>query len=96
MRYPPELPGLAFHGLLHLLLIGTLVRLAVAVALSDGGPGGSGIRIARVPGYFEAFEALTAVADVILLDQRGTGKSDSVGLYCRPPEGRTHDMIEKR
>ncbi len=34
MRYPPELPGLAFHALLHLLVIGTLVRLAVAVALN--------------------------------------------------------------
>ncbi|MEM7349284.1 MAG: alpha/beta hydrolase [Acidobacteriota bacterium] len=52
----------------------------------DGGPGSSPIRLARVPGYFEAFEALTGVADVILLDQRGTGKSDP-GLFCPPPEG---------
>ena len=52
----------------------------------DGGPGSSGIRLARVPGYFKTFEALTAVADVIILDQRGTGKS-SPGLYCRPPAG---------
>ena len=57
---------------------------AAPIVYLDGGPGGSGIRIARVPGYFETFEALTAVADVILLDQRGAGKSDP-GLYCAPP-----------
>ena len=36
MTLPSALSGLAFHALLHLLAIGTLVRLAVAVALSSG------------------------------------------------------------
>ena len=64
----------------------TAEKPAAPIVYLDGGPGGSGIRIARVPGYFETFEALTAVADVILLDQRGAGKSDP-GLSCAPPEG---------
>ncbi|MCP3165636.1 alpha/beta fold hydrolase [Myxococcus qinghaiensis] len=41
-----------------------------------GGPGGSGIEAAR-HGRFELFLALREVADVIALDQRGTGESNS-------------------
>lgn len=40
-----------------------------------GGPGGSGIEAARGP-RFKLFMALRKVADVIALDQRGTGASD--------------------
>ncbi|HVS03671.1 MAG TPA: alpha/beta fold hydrolase, partial [Thermoanaerobaculia bacterium] len=46
-----------------------------------GGPGGSGIGAGRIPGYFETFVALTELADVILLDQRGTGAS-TPRLFC--------------
>lgn len=45
----------------------------------SGGPGGSGIGTARWR-RFPLFLAMTAHADVIALDQRGTGQSDS------PPE----------
>ena len=48
-----------------------------------GGPGGSGIRAAEGP-RFELFIALREVADVIALDQRGTGAS-AVDPDCQPP-----------
>jgi len=57
---------------------------AAPIVYLAGGPGGSGIGSARIPGVFETFEALTSIADVILLDPRGAGKSDP-GLFCRPP-----------
>jgi pimeloyl-ACP methyl ester carboxylesterase len=41
----------------------------------DGGPGSSAIGIARVPEYMKAFQKLREVGDVILLDQRGVGRS---------------------
>jgi len=47
-----------------------------------GGPGGSAIGEAAIPYLFSLFEALRAVGDVILLDQRGTGRS-SPNLSCR-------------
>lgn len=47
----------------------------------DGGPGGSGVGIARAPAYYRLFDGLRDVADVILLSQRGTGLS-SPRLVC--------------
>ena len=41
----------------------------------DGGPGSSAINIARFPDYMRAFQKLREVGDVILLDQRGVGRS---------------------
>lgn len=49
-----------------------------------GGPGGSGIGTAKGR-RFPLFMALREVADVIALDQRGTGASSS-GPACRYPE----------
>lgn len=48
----------------------------------DGGPGGSGVGLARVPAYYRLFDDLRTVADVILLSQRGTGISEP-RLGCR-------------
>src|SRR4030095_13167728 len=45
------------------------------VVYLDGGPGSSAINIARVPDYMRAFMKLREVGDVILLDQRGVGRS---------------------
>lgn len=45
------------------------------VVYLDGGPGSSAISIARVPEYMKAFQKLREVGDVILLDQRGVGRS---------------------
>src|SRR5688500_417789 len=41
----------------------------------DGGPGSSATNIANVPEYMRAFQKLREVGDVILLDQRGVGRS---------------------
>ncbi|HEU4715060.1 MAG TPA: alpha/beta fold hydrolase [Pyrinomonadaceae bacterium] len=41
----------------------------------DGGPGSSATGIANVPDYMRAFHKLREVGDVILLDQRGVGRS---------------------
>lgn len=49
-----------------------------------GGPGGSGIETARSR-RFEQFMALTEVADVIALDQRGVGQSNSIP-FCKSEE----------
>lgn len=48
---------------------------AAPIVYLDGGPGGSGVGLARVPAYHRLFDALRDVADVILLSQRGTGLS---------------------
>lgn len=45
------------------------------VVYLDGGPGSSPINIANVPDYMRAFQKLREVGDVILLDQRGVGRS---------------------
>ncbi|HZM98219.1 MAG TPA: alpha/beta fold hydrolase [Pyrinomonadaceae bacterium] len=45
------------------------------VVYLDGGPGSSAINIARAPEYMRAFMKLREVGDVILLDQRGVGRS---------------------
>lgn len=45
------------------------------VVYLDGGPGSSAINIARFPEYMGAFQKLREVGDVILLDQRGVGRS---------------------
>lgn len=48
-----------------------------------GGPGGSGIEAAR-GGRWPVFDAVRQHADVILLDQRGTGRSDPPPSCPRP------------
>lgn len=41
----------------------------------DGGPGSAASSLASVPDYMRAFQKLREVGDVILLDQRGVGRS---------------------
>lgn len=45
------------------------------VVFLDGGPGSSPIGLARFPEYMQAFHKFREVGDVILLDQRGVGRS---------------------
>ncbi|MBK9154463.1 MAG: alpha/beta fold hydrolase [Chloracidobacterium sp.] len=45
------------------------------VVFLDGGPGSSPSNLAQIPTYFNAFKKLREVGDVILLDQRGVGRS---------------------
>lgn len=53
----------------------TAAKPGYPVVYLDGGPGSSAINIARVPDYMRAFEKLREAGDVILLDQRGVGRS---------------------
>lgn len=48
----------------------------------DGGPGGNGVGVARIPDFWRLFEAARENRDVILLSQRGTGLS-TPSLVCR-------------
>ncbi len=61
--------------LAFLRLKSTAGKPGFPVVYLDGGPGSSAINIARVPDYFQAFMKLREVGDVILLDQRGVGRS---------------------
>ncbi|MFY0570243.1 alpha/beta fold hydrolase [Archangium lansingense] len=56
---------------------------AAPIVYLAGGPGGSGIDAAR-HGRFELFLALREVADVIALDQRGTGESNPHPELAQP------------
>ena len=60
-----------------------------------GGPGVPGIGMGRVPVYFHLFARLQEVADVILLDQRGTGLSVP-NLQCPPGKGLAPDTWEAK
>ncbi|RYZ43435.1 MAG: alpha/beta fold hydrolase [Myxococcaceae bacterium] len=68
----PEGPGLPLR---FVRFKSTNPSPAAPIVYLAGGPGGSGIDAAR-HGRFELFLALREVADVIALDQRGTGESD--------------------
>ena len=50
----------------------------------DGGPGSSATNLASVPDYMRAFQKLREVGDVILLDQRGVGRSRPNLTYLTP------------
>lgn len=58
-----------------------------------GGPGGSGIETARSR-RFEQFMALTKVADVIALDQRGVGQSNSIPFCKREDQAEGAPAVE--
>lgn len=75
-------PGGRTIELVFARLKSTAAKPGAPIVYLDGGPGGSGIGIARVPEYFRLFDGMRAVGDVILLSQRGTGFS-SPRLTCR-------------
>src|SRR5687767_11636588 len=56
---------------------------AAPIVYLAGGPGGSGIAAARSGLFLELFNKLRGAADVILLDQRGTGSSKPLPV-CTP------------
>jgi pimeloyl-ACP methyl ester carboxylesterase len=68
-------PGSRRIELAFLRLKSTAARPGPPIVFLAGGPGDSGIETVQGPG-FDAFMALTEVADVIALDQRGTGRSE--------------------
>ena len=53
----------------------TAAKPGYPVVYLDGGPGSSAINLANAPDYMRAFQKLREVGDVILLDQRGVGRS---------------------
>jgi pimeloyl-ACP methyl ester carboxylesterase len=59
----------------YMRLRSTAARPRAPIVFLAGGPGIPGSGLARVPVYFDFFEKLTGFADVILLDQRGSGLS---------------------
>ena len=61
----------------------------------DGGPGSSAIGIANIPDYMRAFQKLREVGDVILLDQRGVGRSKP-NLTHRASESLPLDVFADR
>lgn len=86
LRVPenPAEPGGPMITLAVVRLTATVPEPGPPIIYLSGGPGGSGIGEARIPAMAELFTALRAVGDVILLDQRGTGRSDP-NLACRGP-----------
>lgn len=53
------------------------------IVFLSGGPGVPGIVMGRVPVFYELFDRLRAISDVILLDQRGMGLSSPNLDDCR-------------
>lgn len=53
----------------------TAAKPGPPIVFLAGGPGAPGIGMGRVPVYFDLFDKLREVSDVILLDQRGLGMS---------------------
>ena len=65
------------------------------VVYLDGGPGSSAIGLAGIPDYMRAFQKLREVGDVILLDQRGVGRSRP-NLTFRAPNSLPLDVFADR
>ena len=63
----------------------TSANPAPPIVFLAGGPGAPGIGMGRVPIYFSLFDKLRALGDVILLDQRGLGRSfyATRSYHCR-------------
>lgn len=70
-------------------------RPAYPVVYLDGGPGSSAIGLSGNPDYMHAFQTLREVGDVILLDQRGVGRSRP-NLTFRASESLPTDVFADR
>ena len=73
----------------------TAAKPGYPVVYLDGGPGSSAINLAQVPDYMRAFQKLRDVGDVILLDQRGVGRSRP-NLTRLSPESLPTDVFAGR
>lgn len=81
--------------LVFIRLKSTNEKPALPTIYLDGGPGSSATNIASVPDYMRAFQKLREVGDVILLDQRGVGRSRP-NLTYRTPESLPTDVFADR
>jgi pimeloyl-ACP methyl ester carboxylesterase len=61
--------------LVFIRLKSTSDKPGVPTIYLDGGPGSAASNLASIPDYMRAFQKLREVGDVILLDQRGVGRS---------------------
>jgi pimeloyl-ACP methyl ester carboxylesterase len=81
--------------LVFIRLKSTTDKPAPPTVYLDGGPGSSATNIAGVPDYMRAFQKLREVGDVILLDQRGVGRSKP-NLTYRASESLPTDVFADR
>ncbi|HLA10116.1 MAG TPA: alpha/beta fold hydrolase [Pyrinomonadaceae bacterium] len=81
--------------LLFVRLKSTAEKPGYPTVYLDGGPGSSATSLASVPDYMWAFQKLREVGDVILLDQRGVGRSKP-NLTHRSTESLPTDVFADR
>jgi pimeloyl-ACP methyl ester carboxylesterase len=81
---PPAEGAPGWIDLAGIRLRSTAAAPASPIIFLMGGPGVPASTIARVPIYWQLFDRLRSVADVILLDQRGLGETKPT-LDCPPP-----------
>ena len=81
--------------LVFIRLKSTTDKPAPPTVYLDGGPGSSATNIASFPDYMRAFQKLREVGDVILLDQRGVGRSKP-NLTYRTSESLPTDVFADR
>jgi pimeloyl-ACP methyl ester carboxylesterase len=83
---PERRPASRTITLTALRLPATAERPGNPIVFLMGGPGIPGTAMPPIPPYFTLFDRLRSIADVIIVDQRGLGRS-MPGLDC--PMGRT-------
>jgi pimeloyl-ACP methyl ester carboxylesterase len=73
----------------------TAARPGRPIVFLMGGPGIPGSVMAPIPPYFSLFDRLRTLADVVIVDQRGIGRSDPV-LDCPFGDTLPRDVFERR
>lgn len=81
--------------LVFIRLKGTADKAEYPTVYLDGGPGSAATTLAGFPEYMRAFQKLREVGDVILLDQRGVGRSKP-NLTHRASESLPADVLADR
>ncbi len=85
-------PGSGTVDLAFVRLPSTAEATGSPIVFLAGGPGVPGIVMGQVPPYRALFERLRGIADVILLDQRGTGRT-TPALDCPPDASLPADAL---
>lgn len=82
-------------GLTALRIPATAERPGRPIVFLMGGPGIPGTVMAPIPPYFTLFQRLRELADVVVLDQRGLGRSEPA-LDCPVSESPFADLFLRR
>jgi pimeloyl-ACP methyl ester carboxylesterase len=77
-----------------LKLSSTAAQPGPPIVFLMGGPGIPGSAMASIPPYYTLFERLREIADVVIVDQRGIGRSEPV-LDCQFKEAMPLDSFIK-